>query len=115
MNEEQEQLSEVASELEVRQFHDWAGAQLSSLDLGDERRHKRVIQMLGNMAQRPGQSLPQQCKQSAALKAAYRLLDCPALLAEDISASGGAATIAMLQQRQIAEVLLAVQDTTTLN
>lgn len=115
MSEETEQLRALASQFEAQQFAPWARGQLSGMELGDQRRQERLIELLSCMAQRPGGSLPQQCEQSAPLKAAYRLLECPELVASQISASAAAATVEMLQQRAIKEVLLAVQDTTTLN
>ncbi len=51
------------------------------------------------MMRHPGQSLPQQCGQQAPLKAAYRLLECPALQPESIVQSAAAATLQDLQRR----------------
>lgn len=109
--EELEQLLEQQSAPLCR----WAGEQLAAVDLGDLRRNERLAQLLGAMAQRPGRSLPEQCEEPAAVKAAYRLLNCPGLESGEVITSAAQATLERLQNQAAAAVLLAVQDTTSLN
>lgn len=115
MNETRQQLWAMTEGMEVEQSEAWAAAQLDAVDCGDLRREARLVRLLGALLRHPGQSLPQQCGQDAALKAAYRLLGCDALQAPSIVQSAAAATLQQLQQRALPEVLLAVQDTTSLN
>jgi hypothetical protein len=115
MNEYQARCGELTGGLEESVVNEWVRAQLATMDTGDQRRDERLATLLGAVARRPGQSLPSQCEEPAALKAAYRLLECEKLLPADLIASAGHATTTLLQQRQVREVLLCVQDTTTLN
>lgn len=93
----------------------WAKGELAWLDCGDRRRNLRLEQLLRDVAERPGQSLPSQCEQAGALKAAYRLLGSESVQAGEIVKSAARATVDRLQKRPVEGVLLAVQDTTTLN
>jgi hypothetical protein len=115
MNRTRRQIWAMTEGMDAEQSEAWATQQLSGVDCGDVRRDARLIKLLGAMMRHPGQSLPQQCGQEAPLKAAYRLLECSALQSEAIVQSAAAATLEDLQRRALPEVLLAVQDTTTLN
>jgi hypothetical protein len=88
---------------------------LALADPGDTRRHDRLVELLGSLAARPGRSLPEQCAGPAPLKAAYRLLNCPALCPVELMHSARAATVEKLHKLSPARVILAIQDTTTLN
>src|SRR5882757_1992505 len=115
MNETRRQVWAMAEGMDAEQSEAWAAAQLGAVDCGDARRGARLVKLLGALLRHPGQSLPQQCGQEAPLKAAYRLLECAALQPGPIVQSAAGATLQDLQQRALPEVLLAVQDTTTLN
>lgn len=94
----------------------WSREQLRSLDSGNGRRHIRYCALLTSMASNPQGSLPAQCHSAAEIKGAYRALWYPKVNASDLMASHCAATIAHLEaQAPCGGVLLAVQDTTTLN
>lgn len=111
LDEQVEQLVEQ----QVWPAQQWAEEQLAMVDVGDQRRHDRLVQLLGCLAQRPGRSLPEQCEAPAALKAAYRLLSCAVLEAGDLVSSAAQATTQRLHNQPTGTVLLAVQDTTSLN
>jgi Transposase DNA-binding/Transposase DDE domain len=115
MNETRRQIRAMAVDMDAEQSEAWARQQVETVDCGDARRAARLVKLLGAMMRHPGQSLPQQCGQEAPLKAAYRLLECADLQPEAIVQSAAAATLADLQRHALPEVLLAVQDTTTLN
>ena len=90
----------------------WAARELQTLDLGDARRTRRVHHLVDCLVARPQASLPDACQTWAASKAAYRLLDNPAVTPEAIRAAHVDATVARLAGQ--ARVLV-VQDTTSLD
>jgi hypothetical protein len=57
----------------------WAETHFGSADLGDPRRTRRLVRVAAQLAADPAASLPQQTASWADLKAAYRLLDRPAV------------------------------------
>lgn len=113
--ETQELVRETGGLIEVDRWDQWASHLLSQVDCGDTRRDDRLVSLLSAMAQQPGKSLPQQCKHEASLKATYRLLGGGAVQPAQIMQSAAITTLETLQSRSYAGVLLAVQDTTTLN
>lgn len=115
MDETSDPLWAITKGMDAEQSEAWAAQQLDGVNCGDERREARLVKLLGAMMRHPGQSLPQQCGEEASLKAAYRLLECTELQPEAIVQSASGATLQDLQRRALPEVLLAVQDTTTLN
>ena len=90
----------------------WAARELQTLDLGDARRTRRVHHLVDGLVARPQASLPDACQTWAASKAAYRLLDNPAVTPEAIQAAHVDATVARLAGQ--ARVLV-MQDTTSLD
>src|SRR5882672_2003704 len=60
----------------------WAEQHFSSVELGDCRRRRRLIQLAAALAANPSGALPDALPQWKELKAAYRLLDNPALTFE---------------------------------
>ena len=52
----------------------WARRQFGSVDLGDQRRDRRVVAMAARLVGNPNASLPNQMGSPKALKAAYRVL-----------------------------------------
>lgn len=90
----------------------WAADELRTLELGDPRRNRRLVQLVEALAEQPQASLPYACGNWAATKGAYRLLDNPAVTPAAIRAAHVTATVARL--REHASVLV-IQDTTSLD
>lgn len=57
----------------------WAEAHFSDADLGDVRRTRRLVEVMGRMAEAPESSLPARMGTVAGAKAAYRLFDTGAV------------------------------------
>ena len=91
---------------------DWALHEFGHAQLGDERRTQRLTMIATAFAQQPTASIPQAMPDWAAAKGTYRFF-----ATEDIPASAirEAHHQATLQRVQDHPVILAVQDTTTLN
>lgn len=90
----------------------WAVAEFGAAQLGDARRTARLIELAATVMRQPQASLPAACREGAPLKAAYRLLNNPAVEPASLLASHVATTTARLQaERRV----LAVQDTTELD
>jgi len=90
----------------------WANDDLTTLDLGDERRNRRARQMVERIAQRPGALITAVFEGKAETDAAYRLLNNPAVEPDEIRAALQRGTIERLNDT---EVVLAPQDTTCLD
>ncbi len=99
----------------ARPCEEWAKVQLSRVDLGDRRRQRRLEALLGQVASQPGCGLPQQCGHGAPLKGAYRLLQSKHVCHQSVIQSAVQATVELLGEQSSSRVVLAVQDTTTLN
>jgi hypothetical protein len=91
---------------------DWASQELAALDVGDRRRTARAQHMVGAMAELPGGSVPQVFKTHAEVKAAYRFLSCEQVTPQALGAALREACVARIAEHS---VVLAIQDTTTLN
>jgi len=91
---------------------DWARHEFAHARLGDRRLQQRLITVARACAEQPTASLPQACGHRAATQAAYRLLAHPGVTMDRILASHYQATAARCRAES---VVLAVQDTTTLN
>lgn len=90
----------------------WAIQELTTIDLGDPRRTRRLARLLSDLGERPGLGIPLACGTAAATKAAYRFLDNDAVEAGAIRSAHVAAT---RERVRGAPLILAVQDTTTLD
>lgn len=91
---------------------DWAEEEFGGAGLGDARREQRLLRLARDLYARPQANLPQACQTRARTKAAYRFLQHPATTMEALLQPHFEAT----RQRLAAEkVVLAVQDTTSLN
>jgi hypothetical protein len=91
----------------------WAQRELCGADLGDPRRGQRLVQVLESFYAKPNASVPQACSQSwGQLKGAYRLLSNPKVSMRGILAPHYASTAERMGNEA---VVLAVQDTTSLN
>jgi hypothetical protein len=90
-------------------MYNWVAAELESLDLGDKRRERRVVQMVEKMAQCRGASIVATFDRTAEVRAAYRALASPDFDPAAVRAAQRAAGLGRARQ---APVVLAIQDTT---
>lgn len=90
----------------------WAQAEFSSAELGDQRRTARLVELAQRLSERPEMSLPQALKHTAALKAAYRFFDNADIAHESVLAPHVLSSIERMRGRP---VVLAVQDTSYLD
>ncbi|MBX9720206.1 MAG: IS4 family transposase, partial [Candidatus Obscuribacterales bacterium] len=91
---------------------DWADGEFGNSSLGDARLTDRLKLLGRDFFANPTASLPQACGSRAKTKAAYRFFDNKATNLEDILQSHYLATEERSQNKT---VILAVQDTTTIN
>ncbi len=91
---------------------DWAEAELGEAELGDRRLSQRLVSLAQAFYARPQAQVPQACQTRAETKAAYRFFEHPETSLEAILAPHYQATVARMQREA---VVLAVQDTTSLN
>ncbi|MBI4286955.1 MAG: IS4 family transposase [Chloroflexi bacterium] len=91
---------------------DWPEEELAQADLGDRRLARRLVSILRDFYARPQASIPQACQTRAKTKATYRFLEHPEMTLDKILHSHYEATLGRLRTENI---VLAVQDTTTLN
>lgn len=89
-----------------------AMAAFGQADLGHARRTKRLVQLGSAVMSAPDQPLPNQCKNAAQRKAAYRLLSNPAVDPHAIQHAYRQATLARCADYP---VVLCVQDTTEID
>ena len=99
-------------EEKVKEAVDWAEKELSQAKLGDQRRVERLITIARDFYARPQANIPQACGSNAKTKAAYRFLENEHVTMEKIQKSHYEATVDRIGKEKI---VLAVQDTTTLN
>jgi hypothetical protein len=88
---------------------EWVIRNFGSVDLGDRRRNERAVEMARNMLNQPDGSLPQQMKSSAALQAAYGLLNQDEVTYEALLYTHRQLSLELARQER---VVLFVQDTT---
>jgi len=91
---------------------DWATNEFLDAELGDERRARRLVQLVNALLNQPDSSLPAVFKTEAELKAAYRFFDNPANEPQAILESH---LLATLRRMRNSPLILAVQDTTYLD
>jgi hypothetical protein len=91
---------------------DWPEEEFGQADLGDRRLNKRLVILAGDFYARPQANVPQACQSRAKTKAAYRFFDHPATSMDQVLKPHYEATLGRVSQES---VVLAVQDTTTLN
>jgi hypothetical protein len=91
---------------------DWAEEEFGGLCLGDRRLEKRAVLLARDFAARPQAQIPQACQTRARTRAAYRFFDHPATDMNRLLESHYHATRQRVAQQK---VVLAVQDTTSLN
>jgi hypothetical protein len=90
----------------------WAEEELGQVDIGDTRLNKRLLTLAQAFYARPQANIPQACQSRAETKAAYRFLDHPDTSMDTILEPHYQATVARISREK---VILAVQDSTTLN
>jgi hypothetical protein len=91
---------------------DWAEEEFRGADFGDQRLNHRVGSIAKAFYARPQANIPQACQTRAETKATYRFLDHPETSMEKVLAPHTEATLDRISRE---EVVLAVQDTTSLN
>ncbi len=90
----------------------WAELELEEVDLGDQRRNRRLIQLVERLGDNPTASIPQACEGWSETHAAYRLLRGEGYDEQDLLEPHRQRT----QQRMATHpVVLCLQDTTELN
>ena len=90
----------------------WVAREFADVELGDKRLERRAQRIMSQFSQQPTASIPQACGQWGDIKAAYRFFDNDAVKPEQLLQPHRQATIQRLQAQ---EIVLAVQDTTSLN
>jgi hypothetical protein len=90
----------------------WVVEELATARLGDKRLLKRAQILMSQFARQPSASIPQACERWSDVKAAYRFFDNDQVDAQELMGAHHAATCGRMQAHA---VVLAVQDTTTLN
>lgn len=93
-------------------IENWAAYEFGKAELGDKRRTERLIQLAKAIGAKPEASLPQAMEGQAALKAAYRFFDNPAVESQDML---GSHILAAYRRMKEVSLVLAVQDTTYLD
>jgi hypothetical protein len=91
---------------------DWAEEEFGQAELGDQRLTKRLVSMVSDFYARPQASIPQACQSRSKTKAAYRFFDHPDISMDKVLEQHYEATRSRISQES---VVLAVQDTTSLN
>ncbi len=91
---------------------DWVEEELGGADFNDARLGKRLISLARDFYARPQASIPQACQTRAKTKGAYRFFDHPETSMEQILAPHREAALGRMRAEP---VVLAVQDTTSLN
>lgn len=90
----------------------WVMQELAGVELGDKRLQQRAQIIMTQFSQQPTASIPQACGQWGDIKAAYRFFDNDSVKPEQLLLAHRQATIQRMQSHAI---VLAVQDTTSLN
>ncbi len=96
----------------AREPEDWADEEFGKADLGDERLRKRLVILARDFYAQPEANIPEACGSRAKVKAAYRFLGNPEVRMEDVLQSHYTASAKRTREHK---VVIAVQDTTTLN
>jgi hypothetical protein len=91
---------------------DWVEEELGGIDFGDKRLTQRLLGIVRSFWARPQASVPQACETRAGTKSAYRFFDHSRTNMDKILEQHYEATLPRIRQEA---VVLAVQDTTSLN
>lgn len=95
-----------------QQSQDWAEEEFGLTGLEDKRLESRLLTIARDFYERPQANIPQACQSRSKTKAAYRFFDHPDTTMDKILASHYEATLNRMSQQN---VVLVVQDTTSLN
>jgi hypothetical protein len=90
----------------------WVRQEFAGLKLPDRRLMRRAQILMTQFGEQPTASIPQACGRWSDIKAAYRFFDNEVIEPSALLAPHTAATVARMQEQA---VVLAIQDTTTLN
>jgi hypothetical protein len=90
----------------------WAIDEFAHAQLGDQRRTQRLQMIATAIAQQPTASIPQACGAGPAIQGAYRFFENDDIAPESILAAHHQSTFQRVRRHPI---VLAIQDTTTLN
>lgn len=90
----------------------WIETELAGIDLADERLNNRAKRIMRNLSSQPSASIPQACEEWSEIKGTYRFLSNDRIKPEQLLEPHVLATLRRMQSHK---VILAVQDTTTLN
>src|SRR5664280_892647 len=90
----------------------WAATEFETLDLGDPRRKRRLINLAQDFSAKPTASIPQACGDWADTQAAYRFFANDQVDWKDILAAHIQSSVARMAEE---EVVLCIQDTTELD
>src|SRR6266508_4492422 len=93
---------------------DWAEQEFGQVRLRDRRHRQRLFTVARDFYAQPGANIPQACHSRAKTKAAYRLFQHKAVNMEAILSSHYHSTMERIAREKI-KVVLAVQDTTSIN
>jgi len=99
---------------EIQHDPDWAQREFGSIDLGDPRRTRRLVDFMKSTTLKPGASVPDIASSWGEAKGFYRLLAAPEVTAEALFEEHRKGTLRRAGDAP-PQVLLAVQDTTTTN
>jgi hypothetical protein len=91
---------------------DWIDQELATLDLGDDKLHRRQKLILDRFAARPAASIPGACRGWAETNGAYRFFAHPRVTPEEVLRPHSEATLARIAEHP---VVLLPQDTTELD
>jgi hypothetical protein len=91
---------------------DWVEEEFSEADFGDRRLNRRVVRIAKAFYAQPQANIPQACQRRNETKATYRFFDHPETDMEKVLVPHTEATLDRIIRE---EVVLAVQDTTSLN
>jgi Transposase DNA-binding/Transposase Tn5 dimerisation domain len=90
----------------------WVEDEMRYINLGDQRRNRRLIQMVEDLSAQPSVSVPQASRDLAALQGLYDFWQSPRVNADAIIAAHRHSTVDRMAQTN---VVLAIQDTTEFN
>ena len=91
---------------------DWAEQEFKEAQLNDERLNKRLLTLARDFYNRPQANIPEACQSRAKTRAAYRFFDHPKITMDQLLKSHYEATLKRIGKE---EIVLVVQDTTSLN
>ena len=86
----------------------WAVTEFESIDLGDPRRNRRAIRLIGHLSAKPSASVPQACGDWADTMAAYRFFGNEEVQWEGILTPHIESSVARMA---VHPVVLCIQDT----